>query len=202
MSNPAERPSPPEPSDLEAILEGILIDHACGRLSSQAAIAALTANLRRAGEARPGAPTDEEIARVLNYAAEQMGWGSHVKPFPTVAHLKVFMDEQCKLWAEEALAGARPGAADPHKFAKLATLKAGWDSYGAPPISAEAIQRARRWLESVHVVPTSDGGVQIEWNRDGVEVEVYFRANNSVGGLFAAEGWHGAISGGAAEPQP
>jgi hypothetical protein len=58
----------------------------------------------------------------------------------------------------------------------FATLKADWDSYGALPIDPRAIECARRLLAVMshepQMVPTTRGGVQFEWHRDGIDVEL------------------------------
>jgi hypothetical protein len=75
-------------------------------------------------------------------------------------------------------------AAEPTEWDKLRALKPGWDSYGAPPISPDAIASARAWLAGVQIVPTSHGGVQLEWHRHGVEVEVEFSADGKDVNVF------------------
>jgi hypothetical protein len=62
---------------------------------------------------------------------------------------------------------------------RLARLEPGWDTYDAQPIAPAAISAARRFLDGLDhpsVVPTSDGGVQVEWHVNGVDVEVLFDA--------------------------
>lgn len=54
----------------------------------------------------------------------------------------------------------------------LAALKPGWDSYGACAIAPDAIRAARVMLSAPSVVPCSDGGVQLEWHRDGFDIEI------------------------------
>ena len=66
-------------------------------------------------------------------------------------------------------------------FKDLRNLKANWDSYGAVPIDERAIQKAYEiWRllpgRAFQVVPTSDGGVQLEEHRDGFDIEITVNA--------------------------
>ncbi len=71
-------------------------------------------------------------------------------------------------------------AAFEQQFAPLRALARGWDSYGAPPIDDAAIQAALSLvvdLSAAHfplpaVVPTSKGGVSLEWRRGPQEIVV------------------------------
>lgn len=63
---------------------------------------------------------------------------------------------------------------------QLAQLERNWDSYGALPLNPRAVRRSVGLLASIvpaiapepTVVPTRDGGVQFEWHRRGIDVEV------------------------------
>lgn len=63
---------------------------------------------------------------------------------------------------------------------RLAALSPGWDSYGAKPLNPSAVRRALNLLPLLlpeyapepSVVPTRDGGVQFEWHRRGIDLEV------------------------------
>ena len=61
-------------------------------------------------------------------------------------------------------------------FRRLAGLRPGWDSYGACALSPVAVQRAivlmRADLPIPAVVPTRAGGIQMEWHRHGIDVEI------------------------------
>jgi len=66
-------------------------------------------------------------------------------------------------------------------FAELLSLPSGWDSYGAPQISLGSATEAIRLLlvlaseadiEQPTLVPTSKGGIQLEWRRPGLLVEL------------------------------
>jgi hypothetical protein len=63
---------------------------------------------------------------------------------------------------------------------ELMTLTANWDSYGAPTINPMSVASALEVLSWVMrrdtivptVVPTVQGGVQLEWHTHGIDLEV------------------------------
>ncbi len=65
---------------------------------------------------------------------------------------------------------------------RLARLRAGWDSYGAPPVSIEAQRNAQRFLAILGasvptlpapaVGPSKSGGVVLAWRLGDLEVDV------------------------------
>jgi hypothetical protein len=65
-------------------------------------------------------------------------------------------------------------------IAALLKMPAGWDSYGAKPIDRHRAAAALYvvWMSIASgapppaIVPTSDGGIQLEWHRCGVDLEV------------------------------
>jgi hypothetical protein len=72
---------------------------------------------------------------------------------------------------------------DMNRLQTLASLPAGWDLEGSPPIRPAAIQGALRgltvsqWLNlpAPQIIPVSGGGLQLEWSTaDGAYVEIYF----------------------------
>ncbi|HVX60814.1 MAG TPA: hypothetical protein VHC19_09435 [Pirellulales bacterium] len=66
----------------------------------------------------------------------------------------------------------------------LLALRANWDSYGAPPIHAQSVVASIDLLRAIMphdapapaVVPTSRGHVQLEWHRDGIDLEIEVRS--------------------------
>jgi hypothetical protein len=54
----------------------------------------------------------------------------------------------------------------------LKALGANWDSYGAPPITPEAVAAALMWLKRVWIWPRSNGGLTLGWDEDGQDVQV------------------------------
>ena len=68
------------------------------------------------------------------------------------------------------------------KIEELASLPAGWDSDGAVKIDPTCVDVAYRTLTALMignpvlipptVVPTTTGGVQLEWHSGGVDVEI------------------------------
>jgi hypothetical protein len=67
---------------------------------------------------------------------------------------------------------------------RLAQLPAGWDSYGAPPIPRDASHFALEILQGImrprtplpQVVPSSAGGIQLEWHEKGIDLELHITA--------------------------
>lgn len=62
---------------------------------------------------------------------------------------------------------------------ELANLEHDWDSYGADPIHPRALARARRLVELISpflgapfISPLCDGGIDIEWVSDSIEVSL------------------------------
>lgn len=60
----------------------------------------------------------------------------------------------------------------------LLRLEPGWDSYGASAVEAHAVVAALAFLgrlplqSAPSLVPTSRGGIQLEWHTGGVDVEI------------------------------
>ena len=67
-------------------------------------------------------------------------------------------------------------------FVDLLTLPPNWDSYHAGPIDPKLVHDAMNFINSLlaptspapRVVPLSSGGLQLEWHRKGVDLEVVF----------------------------
>lgn len=78
----------------------------------------------------------------------------------------------------------QPAPTDP--LAALAALEPNWDSYGAPAIYSEAIDRCRQ----LQYIPCSDGGVQIELHSVAVSAEITIDASGEIT----------SVSGGPIEP--
>lgn len=65
-------------------------------------------------------------------------------------------------------------------FNRLLNLPAGWDSYGANRIEIGSIEQALQILDRLmtentpapSIVPTADGGVQLEWHTHTVDLEI------------------------------
>ena len=78
-------------------------------------------------------------------------------------------------------------------FKRLAQLSHSWDSYGARPLSPNAVYRSFSLLPALlpegapepTVVPTRDGGVQFEWHRRGIDLEVKVPPVGPIAHFFA-----------------
>lgn len=70
-------------------------------------------------------------------------------------------------------------------FVDLITLPPNWDSYGAGAIDQKTVQEAMSFIDGLlgpitpapRVVPLSSGGLQLEWHRQGIDLEVVFDRN-------------------------
>lgn len=85
------------------------------------------------------------------------------------------------------------------KLDELKNLPEDWDSYGADPISPNAIAKAKSIIISVvksfsnaigdvvqltDVIPIADGGVQLEWVGPHAELEIEISPNGTIGLLY------------------
>lgn len=73
------------------------------------------------------------------------------------------------------------------RLAALISLDEGWDSYKAAPVSRDTAATALGLLVAVmsavpslelFIAPLSDGGLQIEWTRDGTDIGVIVRPDH------------------------
>jgi hypothetical protein len=90
---------------------------------------------------------------------------------------------------------------------RLVGLSPGWDSYGARPLDPSAVRRTLNLLPLLlpddapepSVVPTPDGGVQLEWHRRGIDLEVKVPPTGPISYLIADAGtgeereWEGGL---------
>lgn len=85
---------------------------------------------------------------------------------------------------------------------KLGELSPNWDSYGALPIDRQCLVTAiLLWLTSARpqtpppaVVPTIRGGVQLEWHRGGIDLEIEIRSPRQI-----RLSWENAVTGESSE---
>lgn len=71
-------------------------------------------------------------------------------------------------------------------------LKPGWDSYGGRPITLQAVDQAFEVLHAARElscldpqdVPTSEGGIQLEWSGSGKHLEVECLPDGSLAVLW------------------
>jgi hypothetical protein len=71
------------------------------------------------------------------------------------------------------------------RLTHLSRLRENWDSYGASPVSTQSITLTIQVMNEIMVdrtplpaiVPTTDGGVQLEWHFAGIDLEVEVNSN-------------------------
>lgn len=64
------------------------------------------------------------------------------------------------------------------------SLKPGWDTYRAKPITGAAIKTA----EALRAVPVAHGGVQIEMHAGGMDIEIEIHPDGHVESVFCSRG--------------
>jgi hypothetical protein len=77
-------------------------------------------------------------------------------------------------------------------LSRLLSMPQDWDSYGAPQVDpacvASAIEIALTTMHdrtpSPAVVPTSSGGVQLEWHTRGIDLEIEIRSPSRISACF------------------
>lgn len=89
----------------------------------------------------------------------------------------------------------------------LLTLPPNWDSYGAECIDPYLVMQALKLLAEVmgtrtpppQIVPTHEGGVQLEWHEHYIDLEIEVAASSKVSVSFenlkTGANWEGTLSG-------
>ena len=90
-----------------------------------------------------------------------------------------------------------------HEITVLARLPANWDSYGGRPLDGATAVAAIRLLAQImgddspapSVVPTSLGGIQLEWHRGEIDLEIQIDPEEKVDAWYhsrtTGEEWEG-----------
>ncbi len=110
---------------------------------------------------------------------------------PDVARVSVTARPEARRPAAYTLETPFPAWLKPtiQAFIDLLQLPQNWDGYGAVQVREQLAQQALMVLVEVmendapspSVVPLSDGGVQIEWHRRGLNIEIEFPADEAPG---------------------
>jgi hypothetical protein len=91
------------------------------------------------------------------------------------------------------------------RLTQLSRLQQNWDSYGAFPVSPQAIALAIQVMSNVMtdrtpmptIVPTTDRGIQLEWHLAGIDMEVEIRSDGILSVLYEdavnQETWEGDL---------
>jgi hypothetical protein len=74
-----------------------------------------------------------------------------------------------------------------NRINRLTALAAGWNSYSGQEVKADTVIEAIEFLTRVAypgmaapaIVPLADGGLQVEWHRGGLDIEVTFSDRES-----------------------
>jgi hypothetical protein len=127
--------------------------------------------------------SDDELSpyaasNAITESGGTLAWRSDIGP---QAPKRVVIVESCLLWPDWAKSTV-------DEFFRLLDLRPNWDSYGAPAIHATSVETAMSLLlEVMHddtepptVIPTSSGGVQLEWHARGIDLEVEVGPTGSI----------------------
>lgn len=112
-------------------------------------------------------------SRVPRLVAHAYSWGDSREEGTAVAESQYGSSLSESPPTEAFLASVR-------KIVRLLSFAPGWDSYNARAIDRQRAVAALSmvWLALVNgaptpaIVPTSDGGIQLEWHRQGVDLEI------------------------------
>lgn len=98
--------------------------------------------------------------------------GSETSGSPGPQVFTIRLEERAADWLRPAI----------DRISNLTALARSWDSYGAPPVEADCALHAVQFLLSTAyssvppptIVPLTDGGIQLEWHRGGIDFEIAF----------------------------
>lgn len=104
---------------------------------------------------------------------------------PTV--YKITLSSQPSAWFDATL----------KRISRLTSLARGWNSYGAHEVKADMALEAVQFLTKVaypgiaapSIVPLADGGLQVEWHRGGLDIEIAFSDDDP--GVFVMDRGNG-----------
>jgi hypothetical protein len=140
---------------------------------------------RRQREVRASGVTTSRFALLTHYDVEIPASTSAAPDDEIIVKL----DEGA---AEESIPGWVLPTAE--AFAGILDLHSGWNSYGARPIDRRTVEVAGDLLAEVmnqstpapFVIPTVRGGVQLEWHRGGLDIEIAVNPGRPIT-IFAAD---------------
>lgn len=121
----------------------------------------------------------EEPRRATRHEEDPVIFGSEMLPTPTEDDAVLFQV------SEDTLRRMREPL---QRIEALMALGADWDSYGGYPLRPGAALHAVQLLAAIlandvpapSVVPTSTGGVQLEWHESGADLEMEVNPDRSV----------------------
>lgn len=82
-----------------------------------------------------------------------------------------------------------------NSICRFLEMDEGWDSYGAKAIGKHTAMFTLEFMQQLmqpetpppNIVPTSVGGIQLEWNKGNIDLEVHVRAPYEIEFLFSDE---------------
>lgn len=119
------------------------------------------------------------------------------RPFATASSVARVPSFDILLTPDGTIAATSPAwiVAFAQRIQELLTLPDGWDGEHSKALSVTCVMEALEFLFAAlshdtlapHVVPTSEGGLQLEWHTRGIDLEVTFLPNSRASFLFSSE---------------
>lgn len=69
------------------------------------------------------------------------------------------------------------------KLSRLQELPIGWNGYNGGPVSPDAAQAIRSFINALTIVPGSDGSAQLEVHARGISLEIDFNSKGKISSI-------------------
>lgn len=115
-------------------------------------------------------PPQYYVERTVEATVPSIAQWTVTAPMREPRHLAFALTQPAAIWLNDAI----------QQVSDLTALAPDWDSYGAKAVNADAAIDAVQLLLKIaypeisapSIVPLADGGLQLEWHRGGIDVEI------------------------------
>lgn len=147
--------------------------------------------------ARKGATSSEALWESAGHSRSQ--WEASPQEVEQSADITSFRQEDAIRFGKHVLSWGQPFPPWSRRFlekiSELGDLDEDWDSYGARPIDVRCAMTAAEIVLNLMdsetpapaIVPTSGGGIQLEWHRAGADLEIEIHSATKLEVFFGDE---------------